>query len=87
MHVLEQYLHASCMLSVSMPIRVPIVPFLHVGTIEVLRSKYCKNRGPLMLVITADTCRLPHSYSTVLSEASVGCVSWIVFDGLFIGHY
>ena len=39
-----------------------------------------------MLVITAE--RLPHGTGTVLSEAPApfGCVSWIVFDGLFAGH-
>ena len=39
-----------------------------------------------MLVITAE--RLPHDPGTVLSEvpAPVGCVSWIVFGGLFAGH-
>ena len=37
-----------------------------------------------MLVIAAE--RLPHDTGTALSEAPVGCVSWIVFDGLFAGH-
>ena len=38
-----------------------------------------------MLVISVES--LKHDPGTVLSEAPVGYVSWIVFDGLFIGHY
>ena len=31
--VFELYLHASCMFSVSLPIRVPVVPSLHVTVV------------------------------------------------------
>ena len=66
------------MFSVSLPMRVPVMPSLHVTVVPL---KYWGVRTevyhfPLMWVITAE--RLPHD---VLSEPLEVCVSWVVLAG------